>query len=308
MITPELIDWLLDSDVSIQYMVHRDLLNSYRPDLQVRISQEGWGKEFLLRRNINGHWGIGFYNPKWISSHYTLLDIKNLGIQQDVNEIGCTTEQIIAKEKGADGGINPSGTVNHSDVCINGMFLNYASYFNTDEEGLKSVVDFIISQQLPDGGFNCRYNRSGANHSSLHSTLSVIEGICEYAKNGYKYRLEELQKMERGSVEFILAHRLFRSHRTGEIIDRKMLMLSWPSRWRYDILRCLDHFRNAGIGYDPRMSDAIEILIQKRRSDNKWPVQAKHAGQTHFDMESAGKPSRWNTMRALRVLKHFGIY
>jgi len=192
-----------------------------------------------------------------------------------------------------------------SDVCVNGMFLNYAAYFKMKEDDLKSIVDFLLSEWMEDGGFNCNSNTTGAVHSSLHSTISVIEGIVEYAKNGYRYRLEELQEAEDKSREFLLQHKLFRSHRTGVIIDKKMLMLSYPSRWKYDILRALDYFQFGMIGYDPRMQDALDILKRKQRKDNKWPVQAKHPGQTHFDMEKTGGPSRWNTLRALRVLKHF---
>jgi hypothetical protein len=187
------------------------------------------------------------------------------------------------------------------------MFLNYASYFKADPEQLKSAIDFTISQQLPDGGFNCRYNRQGAVHSSLHSTISVLEGIHEYAANENTYRLPELERIAREAREFLLVHTLFRSHRTGEIIDKRMLMLSYPSRWKYDILRALENFRAVGATYDPRLGPALEILLGKQRKDGTWPVQAKHAGQTHFDMEKAGTPSRWNTLRAMRVLDHFGI-
>jgi hypothetical protein len=156
-------------------------------------------------------------------------------------------------------------------------------------------------------GFNCRSNRKGAVHSSLHTTLSVAEGILEYSKHGYKYRKVELQEAEQRSREFILQHRLYKSDKTGKIIDKKMVMLSYPSRWRYDILRALDYFQDARVGHDIRMDDAIEVLLKKRRKDGKWPLQMKHAGQTHFDMEKSGEASRWNTLRALRVLKHFGI-
>lgn len=249
---------------------------------------------------------MGFYQPKWTSSHYTLLDLRNLGISPDIVLIRETINDIIKESKGADGGINPSGTISKSDVCINGMFLNYASYFRAAEEDLRSVVDFILSQQLLDGGFNCRFNRKGARHSSLHSTLSVIEGIREYSKHGYGYRLDELKKKEAESREFILVHKLFRSHRTGDIIDKRMLMLSYPSRWRYDILRALDYFQYAGVDFDNRMGDALDVLIKKRRRDRTWPLQARHAGKTHFEMETVGRSSRWNTLRALRVLKHFG--
>ena len=303
----ELIEWLLDGDVSIQYQVHRDLLHSEQKQLRERIAREGWGAEFLSFRQPEGHWGQRFYQPKWTSTHYTILDLTNLAISPNNKEIRQSISQVIQKLKGPDGGIYPIGADKKSDVCLNGMFLNYASYFGMPEDDLASIIDFLITEHMPDGGFNCEFNRrGGAVHSSMHSTLSVLEGILEYARNGYQYRLEELQAAEAGAREFLLQHKLFRSDQTGEIIDKKMLMLSYPSRWRYDILRALDYFRLAGAAYDPRMEDAIQVLLKKRRADNTWPVQAKHPGQTHFDMEKTGKPSRWNTLRALRVLKHFG--
>ena len=305
MIGDKVIGWLLEGDVAVQYQLYRDLLETDRPDLKNRISQEGWGARFLSCRNPSGHWGRGFYQPKWTSDHYTLLDLKNLGIQQDQPECREVVLKILSENSGADGGVNPSGSIKESDVCINGMFLNYASYFGIDGKKLVPVVDFILSQQLPDGGFNCRFNRKGAVHSSLHSTLSVMEGIREYEAQGYTYRLEELLRIEKQSQEFILIHKLFRSHRTGKIIDPKMLRLKWPSRWRYDILRALDYFRSAGVNYDNRMEDALGELLEKQRSDGKWVQPAQHAGATHFEMEKAGEAGRWNTLRALRVLKHF---
>ena len=185
------------------------------------------------------------------------------------------------------------------------MFLNYACYFKIHEDTLKSIVDFLLDSQMRDGGFNCRSNRGGAVHSSLHSTISVLEGFLEYSLNGYKYRLSELTHIEPEAREFILQHKLFRSDKSNEIIDKKMLMLSYPSRWRYDILRALDYFQFASIRYDQRMQDALDRLMKKRRKDETWPLQAKHPGQTHFDMENTGNPSRWNTLRALRVINHF---
>lgn len=307
MIDRQIIDWLLDSDVSIQYQVHRDLLKIDRSDLKARISKEGWGAKFFSFRRDNDNWGLGFYQPKWTSTHYTLLDLKNLSFPNSNKEIQSILRKILQENICSDGGINPSKTLSMSDICINGMFLNYATYFRTNKNELISIVDYILSQQLQDGGFNCQSSRTGSTHSSLHSTISVIEGILEYYQQGYEYRLKELRKAEEQSREFILNHKLFKSHRTGKIIDNKMLLLSYPSRWRYDILRTLDYFQMAKIGFDPRMTDALNVLIKKQRADKRWPLQAKHKGQTHFDMEISGEPSRWNTLRALRVLKHFGM-
>ncbi len=303
----EIINWLLSGDVSIQYQTYRDLLDQEKPDLQKKIAVQGWGKQFLSMRNQNGHWGQRFYQPKWISTHYTLLDLKNLGIHPDNAKIKNTVDLILDHEKALDGGIDPGGKKRKSDVCINGMVINYASYFKTEAKKLKSLVDTIISQQMADGGFNCCSNRSGAIHSSLHTTISILEGINEYIKNGYKYRMEELLKISKQSEEFILIHRLYKSDKTGEIINKKFLKLTYPCRWYYDILRCLEYFYFAGVNYDERMRDAIDILIQKRGKDGTWTVQAKHPGKVHFEMEKAGKPSRWNTLRVLRVFEHFGI-
>ena len=307
MTNDEIIKWLLEGDVSIQFQVYKDLLGDDRPDLQRRIAKEGFGAEFLSRRGEHGHWGQRFYQPKWISSHYTILDLRNLCIAPDNIEIRKTIDLIVENERAPDGGIHPAGSVRMSDVCINGMFLNYASYFGLKEEKFELVVDFILSQLMPDGGFNCTLNRSGAVHSSLHTTMSVIEGIAEYKLNGYKYRLDELLAAEASSIEFILLHQLFISDRTGKIISPRFLRLSYPGRWYYDILRALDHFQYTGTSWDERMRPAIDVLMKKRNKNMTWNLQAKHPGQVHFEMEKGGKASRWNTLRALRVLENYNI-
>lgn len=303
----DLLTWLLEGDVSIQFQVYRDLLAVNKPRLRKQIETEGWGAEFLSLRKPNRHWGRGFYQPKWISTHYTLLDLKNLAIAPGNKVIKETLHLIFEKEKGPDGGINPSRTLKESDVCINGMALNYASYFQIKEHYLESVVDFILAEKMPDGGFNCQSNRKGATHSSFHSTLSVMEGILEYRKNGYTYRLKELINAERTSQELLLMHKLFRSDHTGEIINPNFLKLKHPPRWYYDILRALDYFRDANVKYDKRMEEAVEIILEKRNESGQWLLPSAHPGQVHFKMEQAGKPSRWNTLRALRILNHFKI-
>lgn len=299
------IEWLLEGDVSIQFQTHRDLSGEIRPDLQAQIATSGWGSEFLRCRNPDGSWGLGFYQPKWTSTHYTLLDLKTLQVKPDHDAIRESVRAIARTQKGPDGGINPAGAVKESDVCINGMYLSYACYFGEAEESIGSVVDFILNQRMADGGFNCRKNRSGARHSSLHSTLSVAEGIHEYARSGYQYRLRELQEAAASAREFMLQHRLFKSDRTGEVIHKDLLRLAFPPRWKYNVLRALDYFREVGSGRDSRMDEALAILHRKRRADGRWPVQSAHPGQVHFTMERAGGPSRWNTLIALRVLDRF---
>jgi hypothetical protein len=303
--TDEIIKWLLQGDVSIQFQVHRDLLSTHRNDLQQRIATEGFGAKFLSKRKDDGNWGQKFYQPKWTSTHYTLLDLRNLCIAPDNPPIKESIAIILQNEKARDGGILPIGTSQLTDLCINGMFLNYASYFETEESDLRTVVDCILAQIMPDGGFNCMSNRTPCVHSSLHTTLSVLEGISEFERNAYTYRLKELVKAKRAAIEFVLMHRLFLSDRTGELIKKDFLKLSYPRRWKYDILSAMDYFQHAAVKWDNRMAPALRVLLKKRNKDLTWNVQAKHPGQIHFEMEKAGKPSRWNTLRVLRVLKHF---
>ena len=305
----DLIKWLLEGDVSIQYQTYRDLLEEEKPDLRQRISTEGFGKSLLQLQSPDGNWGGGFYHYKWINTHYTLLELRRLEVKSN-SAIMNILDVILKTKKTADGGITPNPRDwEFSDVCINGMGLFYLCYFGVKEEKLKSIVDFIILQQMSDGGFNCNYNypKYGAKHSSLHSTISLIEGINSYTNSGYQYRLKELLKIRSEAIEFILCHRMFKSDKTGEIINRSFTMLSYPPRWKYDILRAFEAFREAGIKYDVRMDDAFEIIINKQRKDNTWPLQAKHPGRVHFDMEQTGKSSRWNTLRVLRTIKHFNF-
>lgn len=303
-----IIEWLLQGDVSIQYLTRKYLLNEELSKLDLlrkRITTEGWGKQLLDARNTSGHWGRGFYQPKWISSHYTLLDLRYLEIEP-VEPISETIALILAQSTAPDGSINESKSIPSGDVCVNGMFLNYAAFFSTPEEQLKPIVDYLLDNIMPDGGFNCEGKTKGARHSSMHTTLSALEGIWEFIKTGYSYRVDELHQARLTAEEFLLMHHLFKSDKTGEVIDKKWTMLSFPSRWRYDILRALVYFVDAGSPYDPRMNDTLNLLISKRRKDGTWPVQAKHPGLAHFDMEQTGTSSRFNTLRALRVLKKDG--
>ena len=302
----EIIKWLLEGDVSIRYQVYRDLLGADRKDLQNRISSEGWGAYFLSKRQPNGHWGIKFYQPKWTSTHYTLLDLRNLNIGPENVLIRDSIHHALKTCKAEDGGIKLGPSTSHfSDVCVNGMFLNYASYFQIDCKKLEPLVDNLLSEQMFDGGFNCELNRAGAKHSSLHSTLSVLEGLTEFHRGGYTYRIKDVLKSKNSAKEFLLQHRLFLSDRTGKIIDKNFLRFPFPSRWKYDILRALDYLRHENLTGDERLMPAIEVLLNKRNKNGTWNQYAGYPGKVHFEMEKAGMPGRWNTLRAYRTLKHF---
>jgi hypothetical protein len=306
-IREDVIDWLLEGDVSIQYQVYKYLLDEERPDLQKRILQEGWGKAFMDARNEYGDWGQKYYQPKWTSTHYTLYDIRCLEPPIDP-EIADLIESIIQSEKGPDGGILPIGATQKSDMCINGMFLYFSTYFHVKEPGLESIVDCLIHNWMPDGGFNCRLNRSGARHSSMHTTISVLEGISSYLNKGYQYRKDDLIDCRDQSIEFLLIHKLFQSDHTGEIIHKDFLKLCHPSRWKYNVLRAMDYFAIANVPWDPRMSEAMDQILNKINKKGTFNVQAHHPGQVHIKMEEAGRPSRWNTLKVLRILKRYGVH
>ncbi len=184
------------------------------------------------------------------------------------------------------------------------MLLNLCCYSKIDSPKTNQIIDFILDKQFDDGGWNCRWELD-KDHSSLHTTINILEGLKEYLDNNYSYKKKEIIQSVKKAHEFILMHNLFKSDKTKKIIHKNMTMLSYPSRWKYDILRCMDYFQSVDEKYDRRMDDALDIIIKKKLKNNHWPVQMKHAGLVHFDMEKTGKESRWNTLRALRVLKKY---
>ncbi len=147
----QIITWLMEGDVAVRYQTHRDLLNDDKFTLRRKISKEGWALRLLSSPRNNGHWGLGFYQPKWTSSHYTLLDLKQLGILPGNKIVSENLDLILRMPRSPDGGIFPFSSLKVADMCINGMVLNYASYFQVQKEQLNSVVDFILSGQLPTG-------------------------------------------------------------------------------------------------------------------------------------------------------------
>jgi hypothetical protein len=181
------------------------------------------------------------------------------------------------------------------------MVLSILSSFACDDARLEVIAGNLLAQQMPDGGWNCR-RPYGATHASVHTTISVLEGLRFYALHRGR-RGRAVRAAERRGREFLLAHRLFRSHRTGRVIKSEFTRLTFPPRWHYDILRALDYFRAVGAARDRRLGEAIEILRGARRDDGRWPLQHAYQGRTYFTLERVGAPSRWNTLRALRVLK-----
>jgi hypothetical protein len=202
-----------------------------------------------------------------------------------------------------DGGINFSFSYRYSETCVTGMVLSLLAYFRLPDERIHRLAEHLLGRQMPDGGWNCQSYR-GATHGSVHTTISVLEGLLEYER-AFQRDLKEVRGAQTAGREFLLCHRMYKSDRTGRPIKPQFTRLSFPPRWHYDILRGLDHFRDAGAEPDERAGDAIKVL-KKKEKRGRWPLQNRHPGRTHFEMEKPGGPSRWNTLRALRVLKWWG--
>jgi len=203
-----------------------------------------------------------------------------------------------------DGGIS-YGTwakwTQRGETCITGMVLSLLSYFQYKDSRLDVVADHLLAEQMPDGGWNCQ-KPNGATHSSVHTTISVLEGLRLYELHSGREQ-RAVRSAQRRGCEFLLVHRLFRSHRTGEVIKPVFMRFAFPPRWHYDILRALDYFQAVNAPRDKRLAEAIAIVRGHQRKDGRWLLQHSWPGKSYFEMEQVGKPSRWNTLRALRVLK-----
>lgn len=299
---PEVLDWLQSGDLAVQFQVTRDVLGHPAAALQARIAHEGAGAALLAARRPDGHWGEGFYQPKWTSSHYTLLELAELGLDSGHRLPRESVALILATGKGPDGGLDPTRELRRSDACVNGMGLRYGAYFGAPTTDLASIVDLLLGEQMSDGGFNCRRHRSGAKHGSVHTSVCVLEGFTTYAGSGHQHRLDEVVTATAGIVDFFLSHQLYRSHRTRAVMNPEFTRLHHPPRWHFDVLRGLQALAEADVPYDDRMAEGLQLLRDRRRADGRWVANRSYPGATHVPLPRAGQPNRWVTLRALRVL------
>jgi hypothetical protein len=298
------IEWLLEGDPAIRWQVLRDLVGAGKKKVlheQKLVAKRDWGARLLALQEPSGMWGGGIYSPKWTSTTYTMLLLRDLGLHPENPQALKACKLFLDKGLYTDGGINFGSYHKHSETCITGMVLSIISYFQIRDDRVHCLVDHLFEQQMKDGGWNCQSYR-GATHSSFHTTISALEGLREYEKS-YPQKASKVQKAQQKAREFLLIHKLFRSHRTGEIVHPAMTRFSFPPRWHYDVIRALDHFQQVGAEKDKRLKDAIEIVKKRQKKDGRWVLQNRYPGRTHFEMEKVGEPSRWNTLRALRILK-----
>ena len=294
--------WLLDGDPAIRWQTKRDLLDAPTDEVEsVRslVATTGWGRTLLSKQDPSGTWAGGLYSPKWTSTTYTLLLLRHCGLVPGHPAAVRGVEQIWAGARFFDGGLTSATSIDAPEACVTSMYVALARYFGFDDDRVGAATQWLLANQLSDGGWNCRTVRFGDRHSSFHTSILALEALDEATLNGFGGS-EIDSAMARGR-EFFLDHCLYRSHRDGTVVSPAFTRLSFPPRWHYDVLRGLDHFQATSSSWDDRAGDALGILSRRRRSDGTWPVQNKHAGTVWFDMEKTGAPSRWNTLRALRV-------
>lgn len=302
------IDWLLDSDPAIRWQTLRDLVRAPAETVaaeRARVATEGWGARVLALQGADGQWDNGTFWPEWLyglgegqpwsTTTHTLLVLRQLGVSP-ANDTVQRAIGLVRDNCRWEEGDQPffEGEV---EPCINGMTVGLGAYFGENIEG---IVARLLDEQLEDGGWNCEA-ANGSIRSSFHTTINVLEGLLEHerATGGTPQTIEARRRGE----EYLLERGLMRRKQTGEIIDSEWLQFSFPPRWHYDVLRGLDYFRSTGDPPDDRVAEAIELVRSKRQPDSTWLLENTYPGRDHFAMEDGdGKPSRWNTLRALRVL------
>jgi hypothetical protein len=301
-------EWLLDSDPAIRWQVLRDLTDATADEVAAerrRVEHEGWGATLLAARDPDGQWLGGACFPgrgeppadgsqPWTSTLPVLLELYAFGLDPASAAAREMTAAVAANCRWEyDGSRFFDGEV---EECINGHTVTLGAYFGADVDG---IVRRLLDGRLGDGGWNCEAER-GATVSSFNSTICVLEGLLEYEHAGHGS--DETRAARRGGEGYLLERSLFRRRSTGEVPDDDWLRFSFPTRWHYDVLRGLEYFRSADLR-DPRLEEAIELVRSKRRDDGTWLLENTHPGAAHIAYEDGdGHPSRWNTLRARRVL------
>lgn len=296
-----MLDWLLQGDPAVRWQVERDLAGRAPAEWAATrrlIGRQGWGRRLLDQQELNGGWGGGLYGPKWTSTHYTMLLLRRFGL--DPTDPGglAGARRLLDGADWIEGGVSYWSGRLLAERCVNGMVLFITSWFDLDDPRLDDIAQLLLRVQMLDGGWNCR-DHQGARHASMHTTISVLEGLLAWSR---RRGTSEADAAMAAGHEFLLVHRLFRSHRTGEVIAPAWTKPSFPPRWHYDTLRALDHLRDAEAAPDPRASEAIELL-EAGAKHGRWPLGPRHPGREHFRLEEGRGGSRWNTLRARRVLR-----
>jgi hypothetical protein len=299
------VDWLLDSDPSVRWQVMRDLTDAPAEEVaaeRARVATEGAGARLLALQAADGRWGGAAWNRGWDSTMHVLSLLREMGLDPASTEarraVGLVRDRVTWQGCGPqECDANPFFT-GEVEPCINGQVAASGAYFGQDVRG---IVHRLLGEQLPDGGWNCEAER-GSTRSSFNTTICVLEALLEHER-AVGSSPEVTEARLRGQ-EYLLERRLFRRRSTGEVVDDAWTRFAFPTWWHYDVLRGLEYLRRAGIAPDERVAEAIELVMSKRDRDGRWPLETRYPGRMPLEIdEGEGRPSRWNTLRALRVLR-----
>jgi hypothetical protein len=294
------VDWLLDADPSIRWQVMRDLTDTPTEIVaaeRTRVASEGWGPRLLDQQRPDGQWGDGVATPFWWSNMYTLVFLRDLGLDPTCPRARRAID--LVRDTVTWGPWQNDSPFFEGEVepCINGRVVALGAYFG---ERTDRLVDRLLSEQLTDGGWNCEAER-GSVRSSFHTTICVLEGLLAF-EQAFGASPSVTDARRRGQ-DYLLDRRLLRRLSTGEIIDPTWTQFAFPPLWHYDILRALDYLRAAGVPPDARTEEAIAIVRDRRQSDGRWLLDARHRDTLYEEVAgTVGAPNRWITLRALRVL------
>jgi hypothetical protein len=304
----DVVDWLLEGDPAIRWQTVRDLIDASPDEVaaeRARVEYEGWGARLLGLEDADGLWEGGACFPAnyaggepgqpWTPTMHTLQTLEIFGLdpasasaRRAVSLVAEHGRWEHAGQRYFDGEVEP---------CINGRTIDSGAYFGVD---VHAIVQRILGERLADGGWNCEAE-NGSVRTSFDTTINVLDGLLEFERRTGGSRAGN--DARRGGEQYLLERDLFRRKSTGAVVDPAYLDFAFPYYWHYDVLRALDYFRRARSDRDPRMADAVEVVRSKRQPDGRWLLDRIHPGRVFFDLEdSVGAPSRWNTLRALRVL------
>ena len=305
------LEWLLAGDPAIRWQTLRDRTDAPPEEVaaeRARVATEGWGARLLALEGEDGqweggslfpaHWFEGDYKSQdqpWTATEPTLTLLRLFGVDPETDRMRRAVAQVRDNCRWEYDDLPFFG--GEVEPCINGRTVTLGVYFGQD---VGAIVERLLGEQLEDGGWNCEAER-GSVRSSFDTTINVLEGLLAYEQaNGGTARSIAIRR--RGE-EYLLERHLFRRRSTGAVVNPAWQEFSFPNRWHYDVLRGLEYFSATGDAPDPRLREAIDLLTSKQQPDGTWLLENSHPGKVHFPLEEGdGHPSRWNTLRALRVL------
>jgi hypothetical protein len=293
--------WLMEGDPVIRWQTMRDLrgrpAEEWEPE-RLQTVQTGWGLRFLECLRPDGTWPTG----RWTDTVWTLLTLIDCGLPPEHPPLRDAAHRFLDRHLTPERALDEEWLLKRIDLCHLGFWLRIGAYFVDADPRLASLTGTVLRMQMQDGGWNCRLrNCPQTKHSSFHTTFNILEGLSVAADAGIVPK-SVFRESEVRALEFMLAHRMYRSDRTGEIIHERFTHLTYPTHWHYTVLRGLDYLRDRPEIGDPRLDDPLALLMSRRSPHGRWPVEKRIPGTTLFDMEKLGGDSRWNTLRARRIV------